>query len=47
MTDREALFGVMGKFVDSLPPEQQAELEALRMNAPDEYEARVRAMMGE
>jgi hypothetical protein len=46
MADNELLFAQMAKFVDSLPQELQMQLEQLREKNPQEYEAKVRQLMG-
>jgi hypothetical protein len=46
MTDKQLLYGQMAKFVDTLPPEVQAQLEQLRLKNPQEYEMQVKQLMG-
>jgi hypothetical protein len=46
MTDKQLLYGQMAKFIDSLPPEEQMNLEQLRLQSPQEYEQHVKKMMG-
>jgi len=46
MTDQQFVYGQMAKFVESLPPEQQMQLEQLRQSNPEQYEQTVRQMMG-
>jgi len=45
MTDNQFIYAQMAQFVESLPPEQQMQLEQLRQTNPDQYEQAVKQMM--
>jgi hypothetical protein len=45
MTDNQFMYAQMAQFVESLPPEQQMQLEQLRQTNPDQYEQAVKQMM--
>lgn len=46
VSDKQLLYGLMARFVESLPPESQQALEQLRQKNPDAYERRVKHLMG-
>jgi hypothetical protein len=46
MEQKQAQYEQMAQFVESLPPEQQAQLEMMRQSDPEGYEQTVMQMMG-
>jgi len=45
--DKQLLFELMAQFVETLPPEALKELDLLKQNAPDQYEAQVKTLVKE
>lgn len=43
--DKQLLYELMAQFVETLPPEALKELDLLKQNAPDQYEAQVKALV--